>query len=308
MVCFSTKTQRFSMLSILIPTYNYDISKLVFEIHKQATKANIIFEIICFDDGSQSHLNKNNEKVNALNNTTFIAQKINIGLSNNRNALAKSAKYKYLLFIDGDSLLPDQSFILRYKNALKPDIDVVYGGRVHPKTVESNRKLRWKYGIYREDLSATQRKKNIYKCVLFNNTVIKKDTFNRIGFEKTIKQYGHEDTLFAYHLSLIKASIKHIDNPVLHGDVDFNDVFFNKRHKAIENLNSIYKLGLIDPNFVTFLKFFVKLKKFKLNYLFASIHKVFYPTFSRNLTSQKPFLFIFNLFRLSYFCHINLKQ
>ena len=296
------------MLSILIPTYNYDISTLVFELHKQATEANIKFEIICFDDGSQSKLNNKNSKINTLNNATFIAKKNNIGLSNNRNTLAEASKYQHLLFIDGDSIIPEKTFILNYVNSLMEDIDVVYGGRVHPKNVESNRKLRWKYGIYREDLNSTQRKKNTYKCILFNNTIIKKDVFNRIGFEKTIKQYGHEDTLFAYHLSKIKASIKHIDNPVLHGDVDLNNVFFNKRHKAIENLNLIYNIGLIDPSFVTFLKVFVKLEKFKLNYLFAFIHKVFYPIFSCNLTSQMPFLFVFNLFRLSYFCHINLKK
>ena len=29
------------MLSILIPTYNYDITHLVYELHKQATKAEI---------------------------------------------------------------------------------------------------------------------------------------------------------------------------------------------------------------------------------------------------------------------------
>ena len=31
------------MLSILIPTYNYDITHLVYELHKQATEAEIDF-------------------------------------------------------------------------------------------------------------------------------------------------------------------------------------------------------------------------------------------------------------------------
>lgn len=296
------------MLSILIPVYNYNVYPLASELEKQALKATVDFEIICFDDGSLSKTNDENENINTLTNSFFFALKKNVGLSSNRNALAKRAKYKYLLFIDGDSLLPDKDFIFRYLNSIKDDIDVVYGGRIHPKTVESNRRLRWKYGIYREDLNSNQRKKNKYKCVLFNNTIIKKSVFNNIGFEKKIKQYGHEDTLFAYHLSKIKASIKHIDNPVLHGDVDFNEVFFMKRHKAIENLNLIYNNNLIDPSFVTFLRIFEKLKKNKLNYLFAIIHKVFYPIFSHNLTSEKPLLFVFNLFRLSYFCHINLKK
>ncbi|AUP78297.1 glycosyltransferase family 2 protein [Flavivirga eckloniae] len=296
------------MLSILIPVYDYNVYPLARELEKQAVKAAIDFEIVCFDDGSLSKTNDENEKINTLTNSTFLALKKNIGLSSNRNALAKDAKYKYLLFIDGDSLIPDKNFIVRYLDSIKDNIDVVYGGRIHPKTVESNRKLRWKYGIYREDLNSNQRKKNKYKCVLFNNTVIKKSVFNNIGFESKIKQYGHEDTLFAYNLSKIKASIKHIDNPVLHGDVDLNEVFFMKRHKAIENLNLIYNDKLINPSFVTFLRIFEKLKRIKLNYIFAIIHRVFYPIFSKNLTSERPLLFVFNLFRLSYFCHINLKK
>jgi hypothetical protein len=164
------------------------------------------------------------------------------------------------------------------------------------------------YGKFREDLKVVRRNKNPYKCVLFNNTMVKKDLFDKIGFEKKITQYGHEDTVFAYNLSKIKASILHIDNPVLHNDVDLNSVFLSKTHKSIENLNLIYKTNLIEPNFVTFLKVYNKLKKIKLNYLFALIYKLFKGFFTYNLTSKHPSLYVFELFRLSYFCHINLYK
>ena len=295
------------MLSILIPTYNYNVFPLIHELESQALKADIVFEIICVDDGYFSILNEENQKINSLTNCTFIENKKNIGLSNNRNELSKKSQYRYLLFIDGDSEIISKDFINRYLIAIKHNIDVVYGGRIHPTNVETNRKLRWKYGKYREDLTSNQRNKYIYKSILFNNTLIKKSAFKKIGFEKTITQYGHEDTIFAYFLSKIKASIKHIDNPVLHGDVDFNEVFIDKTHKALENLNFIYQKRLIEPKFVTFLQLFVKLKKLKLNYFFAFINKTFHAFFVRNLTSNHPSLLIFDLFRLSYFCHINLK-
>jgi len=296
------------VLSILIPTYNYNVFPLIHELQSQALKANIVFEIICIDDGSYSVLNEKNQKINSLANCTFIENIKNIGLSNNRNELSKKSQYKNLLFIDGDSEIISKEFINRYLTAIKHNIDVVYGGRIHPKTIETNRKLRWKYGKYREDLTYNQRNKNIYKSILFNNTLIKKSVFNKIGFEKTITQYGHEDTIFAYYLSKIKTSIKHIDNPVLHGDVDFNEVFIDKTHKALENLNFIYQKRLIEPKFVTFLRLYVKLKKLRLNYFFAFINKFFHAFFVRNLTSNNPSLIIFDLFRLSYFCHINLKE
>ncbi|WNH07720.1 glycosyltransferase family 2 protein [Thalassobellus suaedae] len=296
------------MLSILIPTYNYNVYPLAFQLEQQALDANIVFEIICFDDGSSSKLNFENDKINTLKNSKFIALEKNIGLSNNRNELAQSAKYDYLLFIDGDSVIIDKNYIRQYINSINENTEVVYGGRIHPKTVTSNRKLRWKYGIYREDLNSQQRIKNKYKSVLFNNTLIKKSVFDQIRFEKQITKYGHEDTIFAFNLSKIKATIKHIDNPVLHGDVDLNMVFFNKTHKSIENLNLIYNKNLIDSDFVTFLKVFKKLKKARLNYLFGVVHKILYPIFKYNLTSKYPSLYIFELFRLSYFCNINLKK
>ncbi len=296
------------MISVLIPVYNFNVLALVNDLNKQLILSNIDFEIICLDDGSLSLLNKENEKVNFLTNCKFITSKQNVGRSNNRNILAEASKYEYILFIDADSILPDQQFITRYLNAVEENTDIIYGGRVHPKTVESNRKLRWKYGKYREDLIATKRRIHKYKHTLFNNTLIKKKVFDQIRFEKSIIQYGHEDTVFAYKASTIKASVLHIDNPVIHGDVDFNEVFFYKMHKSLENLNSIYKTHLIDSNFITFLRIFSKLKRFKLNYLFALIHKIFYPFFKYNLISKIPSLVIFDLFRLSYFCNINLKK
>jgi glycosyltransferase involved in cell wall biosynthesis len=296
------------MLSILIPTYNYNVYPLVCQLEMQAIKSKIDFEIICFDDGSNSLINLENKKINSLINSQFIARKNNIGLSNIRNALAEASKYSNLLFIDGDSLLPNEQFIIRYKKALKENTDIVYGGRIHPKKVDANRKLRWKYGIFREDSTANQRNKNIYKNVLFNNTLIKKKLFNSIGFEKSISKYGHEDTVFAYKLSKTKASILHIDNPVLHGDVDLNQVYYQKTHQSLKNLDSIYKTKMIEPEFTTFLKVFMKLEKFKLNYLFALFYKILSPFFTFNLTSKYPSLYVFELFRLSYFCNINLKK
>ncbi|TXG34555.1 glycosyltransferase family 2 protein [Seonamhaeicola maritimus] len=295
------------MLSILIPTYNYNAYPLISKLEKQAFEAGIKYEIICIDDGSHSSFNLENKKINQLKYSKFFSLNTNAGLSNNRNELAKVSNYDYLLFIDSDSSIIDESFIIKYVEYIG-QTDVIYGGRIHPKTVNSKRKLRWKYGVYREDRTFTQRNKHPYKCILFNNTLLKREVFNKIGFEESITQYGHEDTIFSYNLYKIKASIKHIDNPVLHGDVDLNTVYLNKTKKGLENLNFIYKNDLIDPDFVTFLKLFKKIKLFKLNYGLALINRLFYSILEYNLTSNNPSIYVFDLFRLSYFCDINLKK
>ena len=49
------------MLSILIPTYNLDITALVHEVHKQSTACNIDFEILVFDEIVTIQFIKSNE-------------------------------------------------------------------------------------------------------------------------------------------------------------------------------------------------------------------------------------------------------
>lgn len=296
------------MISILIPTYNYDVNCLVEQLIKQAQNCNILYELICIDDGSNSKVNLKNERINNLANCKFIAFQKNKGLSTTRNILAEEAKYEYLLFIDGDSIIINDNYVNSYINAIKKNKDVIYGGRLHPEQASANRKLRWKYGFYIEDSSALSRTQNPYKCILFNNTLIKKSIFNKIKFNNNIKTYGHEDTLFAFDLFNLNASVLHIENPILHGDIDLNKVYFLKTCKSLSNLNKIYSTGLINPNFITFLKIFEKLKFWKLNYIFAYTHIILHPLYKIQLTSNKPSLFVFNLFRVSYFCNINLKK
>ena len=67
------------MLSILIPTYNYNISNLAIEIHKQATKAKIKFEIICFDDNSREFTHENKSTIDSLSYSKIIVSKKNLG-------------------------------------------------------------------------------------------------------------------------------------------------------------------------------------------------------------------------------------
>ena len=55
------------MLSILIPTYNYNVVPLVLDLHKQCLECEINFEILVFDDGSKLFTIENH-KINSLKN------------------------------------------------------------------------------------------------------------------------------------------------------------------------------------------------------------------------------------------------
>jgi len=54
------------MLSVLIPTYNYNVVPLVKALYVQLEKQNILFEIIIFDNASNSILNIENQKINKI--------------------------------------------------------------------------------------------------------------------------------------------------------------------------------------------------------------------------------------------------
>lgn len=292
------------MLSILIPIYNYDPTKLVTELHRQGMELSNAFEIIVFDDGSHSAINKVNERLNTLEHVLFRSLEKNVGLSENRNLLAQASRYENILFIDGDSLI-EENFIQNYIDALQPSSEVVYGGRVHPKDYPDTSNLRWQYGTYVEDKTAKERKKHPYRSTLFNNTLIKKNTFKKVGFEKTLTTYGHEDTLFSYALKELRANIQHIDNPVIHGDIDANDIFVKKTRSGLDNLKYLYETEMINPDYVRLLQIYSKFQRWRLHGVLGGIYTVFKKPITQNLTSKKPSLFTFNLFRLTYFCHIN---
>ncbi|MGO4905939.1 glycosyltransferase [Flavobacterium sp. W20_MBD1_R3] len=296
------------MLSILVPTYNYNVYPLAVELHKQCLECNIDFEILCQDDASHSPLNVFNEKINLLSHASFVALKQNIAHRENRNSLAEKAKFEYLLFVDGDSNILSFDYIKNYLSNLC-DFDVIYGGRIHPDRCPSdNQKLRWKYGRLIEDKTAEKRKIKPYHSLLFNNTIIKKNCFNSIKFDKTIKKYGHDDTQLSFQLSKLKSKINHIENPVEHGSIDTNLEYFNKTKESLENLITLHSEAKVDVEFVRMLKLYHFLQVTKSTFIISKTHAVFKKLLFKNLTGKNPNILVYNLFRVGYLCSIALKS
>ncbi len=288
------------MLSILIPIYNYNALPLVKELQKQCVLNGIEYEIICQDDASKSALNKINEEINLLDNCFFISLENNVAHRQNRNLLAKKAKFKWLLFIDGDSKIIQSNYIQNYlENCI--GFDVIYGGRQHPEKCPSKQqKLRWKYGKYIEDKIVSKRKLTPFKSLLFNNTLIKKSIFDRVEFDKEIKLYGHDDTQFSYELSKLNVKINHIDNPILHEDIDNNACYLKKVEESLKSALLLYYNKKLDSNFISIVKLYVFLKKTKLIYFVQLFFILSKSLLKRQISSNNPSLFLFNLYRIGY--------
>lgn len=296
------------MLSILIPIYNYNAYPLVLELHKQCLECAIDFEILCQDDASKSDLNIENERINSLTHCNFTELKVNIAHRQNRNSLAKIAQYENLLFIDGDSIIIRNNYISSYISWLN-DFDIVYGGRLHPEICPSNhQKLRWKYGKFIEDKTVERRNSAPFQSLLFNNTIIKKVSFDKVKFDSHLTKYGHDDTQLSCQLSQLNLKLKHLNNPVEHGDIDSNKDYLKKSKNSLENLILLFEEGKINKDFSRLISLLLVLNKFKMTLLISIVYKKIEGFLIQNLEGNHPNLIVFNLFRIGYLCKISAEK
>ncbi|PWA07199.1 glycosyltransferase family 2 protein [Flavobacterium psychrotolerans] len=296
------------MLSILIPTYNYNVFELVSTLHKQVEATGIIFEIICLDDASNLFFLEN-EKINGLEHSSYEILETNIGRSKIRNLLAKKAKYDWLLFLDSDVFPKKESFISEYIQQINTEEKIVNGGLLYQtEKPEKSKLLRWVYGKKREALPYNTREHNPYLCFLTLNFLIPKAVFEKVSFNETIPNLRHEDTLFSYNLMQKKIKIVHIDNPIYHYGLDDFENAIKKENDSLLALKHLIDNRLLPTDYIRISKIFSKIKDLKLIPIFSFFHKTTRIPFLKNLSSTNPSLFLFDLYRLGYLCTLENKS
>jgi len=287
------------MLSILIPIYNIDCTKLVNELHKQCIKSNVIFEILCFDDCSKPEFREKNQVLSFLFGVSYVELRENQGRAKIRNLLAGNASNKFLLFIDADSKIPNKSYIRKYLAELMPG-EVIYGGRSYQKNKPGAKKvLHWFYGSNRESLPAKKRNKAPYLNFLSNNFLIPSDVFAKHRFDPAHEGYGYEDTLFATRLMQASITVRHIDNPLLHSGLENSDIFLKKTLNALDNLILMFREGNILET--RLIRAYHLLEKYRLtNVVYRYLEKRI-KQYETNLFSASPSLRSFDLWKLYFF-------
>mgnify|MGYP006174793707 CR=1 FL=1 len=98
------------MLSILIPTYNYNVYPLVTELKNQADALDIDYEILVQDDASTSFLQENTE-INLLQHCSYTLNHENLGRGNNINLLNNRAQFKYVLIMEADAFPEKKTYL-----------------------------------------------------------------------------------------------------------------------------------------------------------------------------------------------------
>lgn len=292
------------MLSILIPTYNYDVCDLVEKLHVQAQKVGVEYEVLVFDDASTQPVSEN-ERVSELENCTYKILEKNIGRSAIRNLLAREARYQNLLFLDADVAVISDDFIANYVNFMKlsPDFLVVYGGIVYQTNQPSAEQLlRWKYGREREALRATQRNLTPNLSFLTLNFLIKKAVFKQVIFNEEIPNVRYEDVLFSYDLMQKGIIPKHIDNPVEHLGIETSEIFLRKTEESLEGLLFLLEKELLPYTYIKISRVYFRLKRLHLTAFGSVFYKLFSSMLRKKLLGQNPDLKLFDIYRLMFLC------
>lgn len=290
------------MLSILVPIYNYNAFPLVFELHQQCVNCRIPFEILCQDDCSTITFIENNQ-INKLQGGQYLSNKKNLGRASNINTLAEISKFDYLLILEADSFPLNKNYIKTYIEASKQEPQAVFGGVTYSEAKpQKNKLLRWIYGNAREGKDLTYRITNPHDIVFSWNLLIEKKLFLNNRFDATITTYGFEDLVFLKKLKEKNVSIRQIDNPCVHQNEEQSAVFIEKSKIAVLNLIELYRKNILSTSDSSLLKAFEILKNTYLVATTSFLFDRFEKPMKKNLLSKKPSLFLFDLYRLGYFC------
>jgi len=290
------------MLSILIPEYNCDCTRLVRDLADQCLQEKIEYEILVLDDASPE-FPPENHALSSIPGCIFSINEANIGLARCRNRLVRMAKFEWLLILDSDLQVFDNLFIKRYLDVLGK-ATVISGGVVCSKEKpEADRMLRWKYSRKRESLPAKVHNRNPWKSFFSSNILIQKSVSEQIPYDEQFQDYGHEDTIMGFQLKTQGIKVLYIDNPLLHLGIDLSDRYLAKSLLAVDKyLNApVFKSDELVQEIRIF-RVYRLVKKMHLDGLVAWKFRILEKMLHKNLLGSHPNLFLFDFYRLGHLC------
>lgn len=291
------------LLSILIPTYNYDCRALLRELQSEIVGMEDT-EIVVADDCStlSSIADSVRDEAKRLG-IRYIQGKRNSGRSAIRNALSDNAHGQYLLFIDADAMPMEHSFVSDYKSMIGRT-DVVCGTVMSPYVCPSDKvSLRWVYDhTSMPRFMAASRRKRPFDCFTSFCFMIRHDVFDRIRFDENFMGYGYEDTLFGQALQQIGASIEHCDIGCLHLGLEPNATFLKK----VEESNRTLLLHQTEIGQASsLLRMAQKIDRWQFMWLADWAYRHSCKAVSHHLVnSHRPSFSLLQAYKLLHLCHL----
>lgn len=287
------------------------------------------FEIIFADDGSaDATARQRNAIIAQLPYCQYIERPKNVGRSAIRNFLAHTAHYSHLIFLDGDVAIKRGNFVQTYL-AHRNDADVIIGtlhfSRMqvacdtaediigHTKRAKEETKKTTEPVLYDDNLKyryeqqflakhpVKKRMLQPYASFRTTNFMVRRDLLLAYPFDETFHEYGYEDTLFGKQLKEHGATLIHLDNAATIADYEDNATFVAKTEESLRTLAAhAHQL----QGYSTLLHTANKLKCLHLQPLIAFVFKLFKGLLHKNLCSNSPSVFLFNVYKLGYYINL----
>ena len=297
------------MFSILIPTFEYDCSKLIDdlstqcqELHKEQP-TDFMYEIIVSDDCStDEHYRTLKEKLENISSCTLIHQQKNTGRARNRNILVGMAQYKWVILIDDDAEVCTLDFIRTYWTH-RHEADVICGSLQNPQgNPRRKHELRYAYEYNAQKRrSAQYRNSHPYDAFTTFNALFKKDILERFPFDERCKEYGYEDALLGITLEKEKCNILHIDNPLIHAGIDSSLDFLKKIEASLRTLKH---LGTPMQLRAGTSRYYSICERFHAAWLLRLLFRLLNKKIKRNLLGAHPKVFLLNTYKLLYYSQL----
>ena len=287
------------------------------------------FEIIFADDGSaDATARQRNAIIAQLPYCQYIERPKNVGRSAIRNFLAHTAHYSHLIFLDGDVAIKRGNFVQTYL-AHRTDADVIIGTlhftRMHvafytaediigltkmakeetkkttePVLYDDNLKYRYEQQFLAQH-PVKKRMQQPYASFRTTNFMVRRDLLLAYPFDETFHEYGYEDTLFGKQLKEHGATLIHLDNAATIADYEDNATFVAKTEESLRTLAAhAHQL----QGYSTLLQPVNKLTRLHLQPLIAFVFELFKGLLHKNLCSNSPSVFLFNVYKLGYYINL----
>ncbi len=286
-------------LSILISSYNWDCLPLVQDLLQQLPND---AEIIVGNDKSTCpEALRSYQKIASMKHCRVYEPSTNLGRSRIRNKLFELSKGKWLLFMDCDTQIPSPHYVQNYLDAIEAHpAEAYYGGMRNTPQCPKGCELRWTYeSTASRRWTADSRQQHPFEIFTTQNFMISREAFAQTGFPEEITQYGYEDTVLMMRLEQQGKTLWHLDNNLVHLDIDTNREFLKKTRQALRTLHSLSPDLQPQTRLVRMAKW---LDRHRLRGLAAWTFLLTRPITSRILRSRWVSLRLFQAYKLGYFC------
>ena len=236
------------LISIIVPVYNAEryLEKCLHSLLMQTYKK---IEVIVINDGSTDGSFKILEKYLVMDSRVKIYNQKNLGLSAARNRGLKEANGKYILFVDSDDWIEDNTCELAYEEMVKNHVDVVFWSYKREYTNVSkttllfgNERIAWNSSniseLYRRLIGLTGRElsepQKIDSLITVWGKLYRKESIGEVRFVDT-KIIGTEDALF---------NIQVFSN--IHSAVYIPETLSHYRKDNLNSLTHKYKKKLVS--------------------------------------------------------------